>query len=210
ELLARYLHLLVHSSLWLHFGLITGSQFGAERNKLQKQSIEDFPMVRPERLSKAQKDTVAKLSTRLTSGNENVFDDIDRFFAEIHRLTNGDLDVVRDTLDVGQAYRESSGQRACAPPTLAECTRFVERLRELISPLLEVKADRLPATLWFPSGDPQAKETFGAIMLGLPPDKLDERIYYREVLPLADDTGASQVLMKLSGGGVLIGIRNQY
>jgi hypothetical protein len=28
ELLARYLHLLIHSNVWLHFGLITGAQFG--------------------------------------------------------------------------------------------------------------------------------------------------------------------------------------
>ncbi|MBI1913855.1 MAG: N-6 DNA methylase [Planctomycetes bacterium] len=210
ELLARYLHLLAHSNVWLHFGLITGVQFGAERNKLQKQSIEDFPLVRLERLNTIQKSTVTRLSGCLTAGDQEVFDDIDRFFAEIHGLTEADLDVIKDTLDVGQAYRESSGQRACSPPTLAECARFVERLRELIAPFIEVNPARLPATLWFPHGVPQATQTFGAILLGRPQDELDEGIYFQKVLPLADATGASQIVMELAGGGLLVGLRNQY
>src|SRR5262249_33199525 len=137
ELLARYLHLLVHSSVWLHFGLITGAQFGAERNKLQKQSIEDFPIVPLEALTIDQTKTVAKLSARLVSGDADAFEAIDRLFAKIHGLTDDDLDVIRDTLDVGQAYRESSGQRACAAPTMAECRRFVDRLRSLLAPIVE-------------------------------------------------------------------------
>lgn len=210
ELLARYLHLIIHSNLWLHFGLITGAQFGAERNKLQKQSIEDFPMVRLGALTEAQKAQVADLSERLVSGDEDVFADVDRFFATIHGLTEADMDVVNDTLDVGQAYRESSGQRACAPPTLAECTRFVERLRGLLGPLAEVEPEQLAATLWFPEGRPNAGQTFGAILLGRPADKMDEHIYFQQIVPLADNTGASQIMMRLAGGGLLVGLRNQY
>ncbi|VTU00982.1 type i restriction-modification system methyltransferase subunit : Type I restriction-modification system methyltransferase subunit OS=Marinobacter sp. EVN1 GN=Q672_14970 PE=4 SV=1: Methyltransf_26 [Gemmataceae bacterium] len=209
ELLARYLHLVVHSSIWLHFGLITGAQFGAERNKLQKQSIEDFPMVRLDKLTKPQKKQAIDLSNGLVSGSD-VFAEIDQFFATIYGLTDADLDVVQDTLDVGQAYRESSGARACAPPTLAECTRFVERLRQLLAPLLDQEPDDLAATLWFPEGRPKAGQTFGAILLGRPADEMDEMTYFQQVLPLADNTGASQVLMKLAGGGLLVGIRNQY
>ena len=210
ELLARYLHLLVHSSVWLHFGLITGVQFGAERNKLQKQSIEDFPMIRLEQLSHRQRTQVTNLSAKLVAAEADAFDEIDRFFAKIHGLTDSDLDVVRDTLDVGQAYRESSGKRACSPPTLAEGTRFVERLRELIAPFLEVEPESLPVTLWFPQGRPQAEQTFGAILLGQASDEFDERVYFQRVLPLADDTGASQVVMKLGRSGLLVAVRNQY
>jgi hypothetical protein len=186
------------------------NQFGAERNKLQKQLIEDFPIIRFEQLPPRLRSGLADLSARLVSGEADVFDDIDRFFAEIHGLTDADLDVIRDTLDVGQAYRESSGQRACSPPALAECARFVERLRQILAPFLEVRPDSLPATLWFPEGAAQPGQTFGAVLLGRPPNEFDERVYFQGVLPLADDTGASQVLMKLVGGGLLIGLRNQY
>jgi hypothetical protein len=184
ELLARYLHLLVHSSVLLHFGLITGAQFGAERNKLQKQSIEDFPIVPLEALTNEQKTTVEKLSARLVSRDADVFDAIDRLFAKIHRLTDDDLDVIRDTLDVGQAYRESAGQRACAAPTLAECGRFVEPLRALLAPIVETEPENLLATLWFPDGAPKPGQTFGAILLGRPPEQVDEQIY-RQVVPMA-------------------------
>ena len=143
-------------------------------------------------------------------GNKGIFDKIDRFFANLYGLDAADLEVIRDTLDVGQASRESSGKRACAPPTLAECARFIERLRELIAPLLEVDPDDLPATLWFPPGSLQANETFGAVLLGRPPSVITEQVYFKHVLPLADDTGASQVVMEHDGGGLLIGLRNQY
>ena len=210
ELLARYLHLLVHSNLLLHFGLVTGVQFGAERNKLQKQTIEDFPLVRLERLKKDQRQDVTSLSGRLIARDPEVFDDIDHFFAEVYGLTEADLNVVKDTLDVGQAYRESSGRRACTPPTRAECTRFVQRLRGLIAPLLEMEPHEMSASLWFPRGAPLEDQTFGAILLGRPPDEFDEGVYFQKVLPLADDTGASQVLMRLAGNGLLVALRNQY
>jgi hypothetical protein len=209
ELLARYLHLLLHSSVWLHFGLITGVQFGAERNKLQKQSIDDFPIVGLDKLMKIQKEQVNELSRQLVSGGD-VFTEIDRFFAKIYGLTDADLNVVQDTLDIGQAYRESSGMRACASPTTAECNRFVERLRQLLAPLVEVEPEALAATLWFPEGRPKAGQTFGAILLGRPADEMDEKTYFQKVLPLTDNTGASQVLMKLTDGGLLVGLRNQY
>ena len=189
---------------------MTAAQFGAERNKLLMQSINDFPIVRLEQLTVVQREEVATLSERLVSGDCEVFDDIDRLFAGIHCLTDADLDVIRDTLAVGQAYRESSGARACAPASLIECTRFVERLRELLAPLLELDPVALPATLWFPSGQPDVEQTFGAILLGRPLDQLDEQVYFQKVLPLADDTGASQVFMRLERGGLLIGLRNQY
>ncbi len=209
ELLARYLHLLVHSSVWLHFCLITDSQFGAERNKPRKQSIEDFPIVPLEALTNELKKTVEKLSARLVSGDTEVFDAIDRLFAKIHGLNDDDLDVIRDTLDVGQAYRESSGQRACAAPTMAECRRFVERLRSLLAPIVETEPENLPATLWFPDGTQRAGQTFGAVLLGRPPKQVDEQIY-QEVVPMADNTGASQIVLKHTGGGLLVGLRNQY
>ncbi|HJZ92183.1 MAG TPA: N-6 DNA methylase [Gemmataceae bacterium] len=209
ELLARYLHLLIHSDIWLHFGLITGAQFGAERNKLQKQSIEDFPLVRLEALNADQTRTIARLSQRLVAGDSEVFDAIDKLFARIHGLTTADLDVIRDSLDVGQAYRESSGTRACAPPTTTECRRFVERLRNLLAPFLEIDESAVRATLWVPDGASRADQTFGAIVFGKAPDQLDDKIY-REVVPLADNTGASRIVMTQTGGGMLVGLRNQY
>lgn len=210
EALARYLHLFFHCNIWLHFGLMTGSQFGAERNKLQKQSIDDFPIVPFGALTKRHRDRVSALSERLIAGDSGVFDEIDKFFGQLYGLNESDLHVIRDTLEVGQAYRESSGQRACSPPKISECATFVERLRELLAPFLEVKPAKLPAALWYPHGTSTADRTFSAVLMGCSPDSLDEQIYFKKVLSLADDTGASQILMKLDGRGLLIGIRNQY
>lgn len=208
--LARYLHLLVHSSIWLHFGLMTSAQFGAERNILEKQSIDDFPFIPFESLSPEQRMSVSVLSERLISGDEGVFSDIDALFGGLYGLTDMDLEVISDTLDVGQGYRAASGDRACAPPTLAECVRFVERLRNLLAPLLEVPADKVPVRLWFPNQQPTAADTFGAILLGSPDAPVDPDLYFNQVLPLADSTGASQVLMVLNKSGLLVGLRNQY
>jgi hypothetical protein len=92
---------------------------------------------------------------------------------------------------------------------MAECRRFVERLRFLLAPIVEMEPENLPATLWFPDGAPKAGQTFGAILLGRPPEQVDEQIY-QEVVPMADNTGASQIVLKHPGGWLLVGLRNQY
>ncbi|MFL6547026.1 MAG: type I restriction endonuclease subunit M, partial [Candidatus Udaeobacter sp.] len=208
--LARYLHLLIHSNLWLHFGLLTSSQFGAERNKLQKPSIDDFPIIPLEKLNSRNQKRIVELSQRLIKSESSVFTDIDKFFCSIYGLGADDRQVINDTLEVGQAYRESSGKRACEPPKLSECASFVEDLQELLAPLIDVATSQLAAVLWFPHGMSTADRTFSAVLFGRAPNTIDEQVYFKSILPLADDTGASQVFMKLDNGGLLIGIRNQY
>jgi hypothetical protein len=92
---------------------------------------------------------------------------------------------------------------------MAECRRFLERLRSLLAPIVETEPENLPAALWFPEGMPKAGQTFGAILLGRPPQQVDKRIY-QEVIPVADNTGASQIVMRHMGDGLLVGLRNQY
>lgn len=210
ELLVRYLHLLLHSSYFLHFALMTDAQFGAERNKFRKVSIDQFPVFRLESLTAARRRRVISLSERLVAGDAAVFAEIDRFAGELYGLGKAELEVVCDTLEVGQAYRESSGSRACAPPTLAECAAFVVRLRGLLAPLLDTEPDRLPVALWYPTGTVESERTFSAVVVGRAPDALDERVYFNHVLPLADETAAAQVFVSLDGGGLMVGIRNQY
>src|SRR5262249_27010864 len=153
--LAQYLHLFLHCGLLLHFALMTGAQFGAERNKLQKQSIDDFPLIPFDSLDGRARARVTALSRRLTAGDETVFSDIDAFFGHLYGLTDTDLQVVFDPLEVGQAYRESSGQRACAPPRMTECATFVHRVRELLAPFIEIEPSQLQVSLWYPSGTSQ-------------------------------------------------------
>jgi len=65
EFLVNYLQLLVHSSLFEYYALMTGSQFGAEREVLQAIDIKRFPFIPPESLSSSQKQELINCSCKL-------------------------------------------------------------------------------------------------------------------------------------------------
>ena len=43
------------------------------------------------------------------------------------------------------------------------------------APIVETEPDNLPATPWFPDHSPKTGQTFGAILLGPPPEQVDEQ-----------------------------------
>ena len=100
-------------------------------------------------------------------GDKGIFEqEIDRFFANLYGLDAADLEVI-GTASLTLAKRTGShpgSGRVLHRRWRSAGPRFIERLRELIAPLLEVDPDDLPATLWFPPGSLQANETFGEVL----------------------------------------------
>ena len=77
--LIRYLQLLIHSEMWVHYALLTSLQFGAERRRTLKEDLDGFPIVPWENLTEEQQVKAGKLSDRLLAGDSSVFGDIDAF-----------------------------------------------------------------------------------------------------------------------------------
>lgn len=211
ELLARYLQLFAHSKTWIYRTLLTSSEYGAERRKLQKGDLDDCPIFHFEKLSMEQREIVTRLSNRLIASDLTVFDEIDAFFGSLFGLDGKDMEVVHDTVEVAMPYIESR-DRACSPPRPPERERFRKRLESILRPFFKVTGDEAQVELWKPDGAfLQTSAPFGLLLISkrgatLPaPDGL-----FREVLlKLADDTGSTQIIQQVDGG-LVVALLNQY
>jgi len=211
EELVRYLQLFVHSSLWLHYALLTSAKFGAERRRFYKADLDECPFIPLEKLSDEQRRAVRSLSQRLVAEDGDVFDDIDAFFGDLYGLDSLDREVIRDTLTVALPYDESR-ESACKAPNFAERETFRMRLESALRPFFKVLGKEPQVTLW-KSGDAFLKShaPFGILFVsekGQPLAKPDE-LSLELIAKLANNTGSSRIIEKISGG-LRVGILSQY
>jgi SAM-dependent methyltransferase len=211
ELLVRYLHLFVHSFVWLHYALLTSAKFGAERRRFYKADLDECPIIPWGRLTVEQQHTVHVLSDRLISEDTRVFDDIDRFFGGLYGLDGLDLEVIRDTVSVCLPYDESR-ERACGVPTRSERETFRRRLESVLRPFFKVLGKEPQVDVWKSSDEfLLEKASFGIVLVrerGHTTEEPDDP--FRDlILKLADDTGATRIIQQVEGG-LHLGILNQY
>lgn len=211
ELVARYLHLLVHSSLWLYYALVTSGEIGVERPKLQKGDLDRFPIIPVSALPAATRSEIGHLSARLLDENRDVFGDIDVLFAKLYGLDRRDLEVIADTLEIREPSDEL-GKRASVPPSATERTKFKTRLESVLRPFFQVTGDEVQVELWKPDmAFLQTSAPFGLLLISkrgttMPaPDGL-----FRDVLlKLAEDTGSTRIIQQVESG-LLVALLNQY
>jgi hypothetical protein len=211
ELLVRYLHLFVHSVVWLHYALITSPKFGAERRRFYKGDLDECPIVPFDRLTNAQKLKVNKLSQRLTKGDVDVFPDVDSFFADLYGLNGIDLEVINDTLEVCLPYDESR-RRASDRTSSDECEIFRQRLQTLLTPVFHVMNKEPSVRLWQPPDSTLAEDAPFRLLLIEPADNPIEEpaeFLLSQVLALSNETGVTRVFLTLEDG-LIVGILNQY
>lgn len=208
ELLGRYLHLFANSLIRLHYALITRPRFGSERRVLDKADLDQCPIIPLDRLSVVQREETLALSERLLRADTTAFDDIDRFFANLYGLDEIDLEVIRDTLSTALPYNPSRA-RACRPPTKDERERFRACVESLLQPFFSA-INKQPTVAWA-----EARTTVGAPFSSVivsgngSPPRLPDRFFQDQILPLANDTGATRIILDIDGG-LIIGMMNQY
>jgi hypothetical protein len=210
ELLVRFVHLFVHSNIWVFYALATSPEFGAERRKLQKGDLDHCPVVPLSLLSSDQKREIVRLSKSLTDGRD-VFSEIDEFFAPLYGLDKFDLEVIRDMLDVCLPY-SNSRRRACQHPTPEDLKTFRERLEKLLRPFFNVVGQEPVIRLWKPpDAHLRATMPYGVLVIGERGQGLPEvgDFFQDSVTPLAIDTGQTLIIQEVRGG-LLVAILNQY
>jgi hypothetical protein len=211
RLAVRYVQLLAHSRIWLHYALTTSAEIGVERPKFHKADLDGFPLIPLAKLSADVREEIAALSARLLAEDGTVFADIDSFFARIYGLGSLELEVIRDTLEVRDPSDEL-GIRASASPRPTERERFRKRLESILGPFFKVTGEESQVKLWKPpTVFLQNKAPFGLLLISkrgitIPaPDSL-----FREtLLRLADDTGSTRIIQQVEGG-LLVALLNQY
>jgi len=209
DILAMFLHLFVHSSLWLHYALLTSSRFGVERRKMQKTDLDECPMIPLDRLTKKQRGTVAKLSSQLQREpvNANVFDDIDAFFTELYGLTKRDAEVIRDTLAVAMPYDEAR-EAACAPATPEQREVFRTRVDSALKPFFRKLGREVHVFAWKSSPN---LSPYSVLLLGTAtdPPEFPREMFEEEILPLANQAGASRIIQEVKDG-LVVATLNQW
>lgn len=211
RVIASYLHLFVHSTIWIHYALTTSSEYGAERRKLQKADLDDCPIFPFDDLSTEQRQVVAQLSKRLIARDLTVFDEIDTFFSSLFGVDARDMEVVRDTVEVAMPYIESR-DRACNPPRPAERERFRKRLESILRPFFKVTGDEAQVELWKPDAAfLQSSSPFGLLLISKRGTTLPapDGLFRDALLKLAEDTGSTRIIQQVEGG-LVVALLNQY
>ena len=132
-----FLHLLTHSELFSYYVLLTCSRMGAERRTMTKSDLENFPFPTIDVLPKRQRQRAVELSSQLETSSSKPWKAINNFIYDLYGLDKYDRQVVKDTLEVAEPFREA---RDCANSAPAENDRnaFYAELQRLLAPSFDV------------------------------------------------------------------------
>lgn len=140
--LSAYLQLVLQSSLFPFFVLLTDAQYGVFVDAIYLETALRMPVVALELLSESQRRSVRALAKRLTNGlDEDLAAQIDEFVFDTFELTDVEREAVRDTLATSLPSTESK-RKSVAAPTAAERRGFVDTLQSSLSSVLSATAIR--------------------------------------------------------------------
>jgi hypothetical protein len=207
--LVRYLQLFVHSQLWQFYALLTSAKLGFERPNVYKADLDKSPFFPFDNLDKSQRDEMRLLSRRLINEDRTVFPDIDTFFGKLYGLSASDVEVIKDTLEVREPNDEL-GKRASQSPAKPERAIYFRRLESYLRPFFKALGKLPDITPWKPSEE-DVKSPFIAFTLTAKGVQAAEpaELFKMQVIPLANQTGATQIIKEIEGG-LLIAILRQY
>lgn len=132
--LVRYLALLISSRPAFWYYLMTSGEFGFEREKIEKATIDGIPVPHLDGLGETTEEEVENLfDATVTQGNESTWMQVDAWAARLYGLRESDLQVIEDTLNFNLPFAENQ-KRAHAPPTSHQIASFAECLSTNLSP----------------------------------------------------------------------------
>ena len=137
EEIAAYLQLVLQSSLFPFFGILTDAQYGVFVDAMYKENAEKLPIIPFSALSRKQRRQSNALSKRLTSGllDDRLADDIDDFVFDTFELSDVEQDTVRDTLATALTSTKSK-RTATRDPLPEERAAFIETLKMSLDSVL--------------------------------------------------------------------------
>ena len=140
DLIIALLHLVTHTDLFRYDVLMKSSRIGAERRTFLKENIEDFPFPEIDLLSKRQRQDALKLSSQLETASPQPWQAINDFIFDLYGLDKYDRQVVKDTLEVAEPYKEAR-DRANKSPSEDERNIFYAELQRFLSPSFDITDD---------------------------------------------------------------------
>jgi len=212
DLIMALLHLLTHTELFRYHVLMTSSKMGAERRTFLKTSIENFPFPSIDLLSKRQRQRAVKLSGQLEAALKKPWKEINDFIFDLYGLDEYDRQVVKDTLEVAEPFKEAK-DRANSPPKETERSAFYMELQRLIAPSFNITHETiLVDEVEIARQDIHSPWHFFVISSTATSKSLTQSMQKRlisQITKEANKTGCSRVVVH-EKGRLLIGIIGQY
>lgn len=206
--IAKYLQLILQSSAFPFFSILTDAQFGVFVDAIHLESVLKMPVVPFEKLTESQRRSAGVLAERLGTGlDEDLAASIDALVFGTFGLTHVECAVVRDTLETALPSSDSK-RRSVAFPEAAEKQGFIETLQASLARVLAavgVRAsvqnrDDLRWAPWCVLEITMSED--GRAAKRPPPMKL--------FLEEADTNGASMVTVRVSESTWFVGLLERY
>lgn len=199
---ACYLHVLTYSKLFRYYVLMTSSQFGVERDSIQKEDVDEFPIIPFENLHQIDT-TRAQLLSEAIAREEMPWSEVDQFVFKLYGISTELQNVITDTLSVSMPY-QTTCERAEMPPTGTEIEAFRAALEGHLRPIFQSAGiDVIVKTR------PSAAGSWSFLDVsfdGYEPGVWDQRW----LSELADNQGASGILVPTPPHHIGIGLLAQY
>jgi hypothetical protein len=192
--LVRYLALLISSRPAFWYYLMTSGEFGFEREKLEKATIDSVPVPPFEKLSQAALEEVEDLFDGiLAQDNEDMWTQVDAWAARLYGLRPSDLQVIEDTLRFNLPFAPSR-KEAYAAPTPQQVSGFCEVLHTELGPWARKGKMILQVDpLGMPPSSPWRLVRVQTDRLSASDDRTT-RVEWNALLRLADRCAATEVL----------------
>ncbi|MFH2059898.1 MAG: N-6 DNA methylase [Pseudomonadota bacterium] len=209
EELVRYLYLISYSNFFKYYLLLTSPEFAVERPVFQKKDFDNFPFIPLEKLKRGDRKKIWELSEKLAHDESKPFDKIDKLICKIYGLDDSDIEVIKDTIEVGLPFKQSR-KTAETPPATKQVTNYLKYLTNQLQPFFKIVNQTILAeSIDFESSEFDQPWRFMKLttqkgyLEGYSTNALDR------LITIANDRGASQIIIK-DGDGLLIGLLNQY
>ena len=206
--LAQLLYLVVHSQLWHHHYLTHSSRIGASYRTFLKEDLDSFPFPNPKTLTTAHWRRINHLARKLSSGKDDLWEDLDELIFDLYGLNAHDAATIDDTVHFGAPYR-SARLPAERPPQRADVDTFCRYLVDMVQPFVKGLDKELKSA---EVGDRNSTQSSPWRFIVLTPHRSPGEIPYNlfsNVIQEANRTAASRILLVLPEGGLFIGLLNQ-
>jgi hypothetical protein len=206
------LHLIAHSELFRYWCLVCSSRIGASWRTFIKEDVDAFPFPDVAKVAEVQRLKIEEFVDALDAGLPQDWKPLDSFIYKLYGLTDADAEVISDTVTFHSPYRVSRVPAEQPPEEPRELKAFCARLQELLQPLFtltqqELEVNPLPPVsggsgAWLPPWRFASISLPGQSQAGMP-------ALIARVMRAAATTSASRIIVRVPGGGLLLGLLNQ-
>ena len=208
-LLAAFLYLLPHSTLFSYFCLMTSRRSGFDRQTFNKEEFDALPFPNLSELSAEMKRRIIDVASELQHGRSKPWKKLNELIFGIYGLDNNAIQIAADTLFASVSYRKA-GRLAIEYTDKATRARFIAALSGDLEPFFEVCGEQvnvreipIQADVW---NEPWC---FLSISRKRVKDHVNPNVL-REAVALGNRHGVSRIIVGIPGNhGLLLGLLNR-